>query len=188
MGFLPDFLIKSFVKKYNMIEPFIDHQVREYNHKKVISYGITSAGYDIRLADEFKLIEPNWHFTIDPKENPPIVTYDEKRDFCINPANGFCLARSVEYFRMPPDIIGIAVGKSTYARCGLVVNITPLEPGWEGYLTIELSNTTPNPIKVYANEGIAQILFYKLASPPEVTYADRGGKYQKQMGIELPKP
>lgn len=166
-----------------MIEPFRAEQVR----KGVISYGISSYGYDMRIADEFKIFTNINATVVDPKNFDPKSLVDFKGDVCIIPPNSFVLGYSVEYFRIPRDVIVICLGKSTYARCGLVVNVTPLEPEWEGHVTIEISNTTPLPAKLYANEGIAQLIFLKGIEPCEVSYADRTGKYQSQKGITLPK-
>lgn len=166
-----------------MIEPFSDKQVRE----GVISYGLSSYGYDMRIADEFKIFK-NVHDTIvDPKALDPKNFVDFKGDVCVIPASSFVLGRSVEYFRIPRETMAICLGKSTYARCGIIINVTPLEPGWEGYVTIEISNTAPSPIKIYANEGIAQILFLEASEICEISYADRAGKYQAQKKITLAK-
>ena len=166
-----------------MIEPFEPGQVRD----GVISYGVSSYGYDIRVAPEFKVFTNVHNVVVDPKAFDPRSFVDVREDTCIIPPNSFALARTLEYFRMPRDVLAICVGKSTYARCGIVVNVTPLEPGWEGYLTIEISNTTPLPAKIYANEGIAQVLFFEGKEAPEVSYADKKGKYQGQHGVTLPR-
>ncbi|HZP35307.1 MAG TPA: dCTP deaminase, partial [Methylomirabilota bacterium] len=168
-----------------MIKPFEDRQVR----KGGISFGLSSYGYDIRIADEFKIFTNINTTVIDPKKFDPRSFVDLKADVCIVPPNSFALARSVEYFRIPRDVLTICVGKSTYARCGIITNVTPLEPEWEGYVTLEISNTTPLPAKIYADEGIAQVLFLG-ADPGDVcerSYADKKGKYQAQTGITLPK-
>ena len=165
-----------------MIEPFVDHQVRG----GVISYGLSSYGYDIRVAEEFKVFTDVYTAIVDPKNFDPRSFVDLKEDVCTIPPNSFTLARSVEYFRIPENVMGVVIGKSTYARVGIIVNITPLEAGWEGILTIEISNTTPLPARIYAHEGIAQILFFE-AEPCQVSYADRKGKYQAQQGITLPR-
>jgi dCTP deaminase len=165
-----------------MIDPFVDHQIRD----GVISYGLSSYGYDIRVADDFKVFTNVYTAIVDPKDFDPLSFVDLKEKVCTIPPNSFALARSVEYFRMPQNVMGIVIGKSTYARVGIIVNITPLEAGWEGILTIEISNTTPLPARIYANEGIAQILFFE-AEPCRVSYADRKGKYQAQQGITLPR-
>ncbi len=166
-----------------MIEPFNKKQVR----KGVISYGVSSYGYDMRVADEFKIFTNINSTVVDPKRFDPKSFWDFKGDVCIIPPNSFALASSVEYFRIPRDVIVICLGKSTYARCGIVVNVTPLEPEWEGHVTIEISNTTPLPAKIYANEGIAQLLFIQAAEVCEISYKDKLGKYQAQKGITLPK-
>jgi len=166
-----------------MIEPFLDRQERA----GVISYGLSSYGYDARVADEFKIFTNVDSAIVDPKKFSEASFVDRKTDVCIIPPNSFALARTVEYFRVPRDVLVICLGKSTYARCGLIVNVTPLEPEWEGHVTLEISNTTPLPAKVYANEGIAQFLFFKGDSVCEVSYADRGGKYMGQEGVTLPR-
>ena len=174
--------IKEMAAK-GMIEPFNDKQVRE----GVISYGVSSYGYDMRISDEFKIFTNINSTIVDPKGFDPKSFIDFKGDVCIIPPNSFVLGRSVEYFRIPRDVIVICLGKSTYARCGLVVNVTPLEPEWEGHVTIEISNTTPLPAKIYANEGIAQLLFLGAQDVCETSYKDKTGKYQAQKGITLPK-
>jgi len=166
-----------------MIEPFSEKQVRE----GVISYGLSSYGYDMRIADEFKIFKGAHGDVVDPKAIDPESFIDFKGDVCVIPPNSFVLGRSVEYFRIPRDTIAICLGKSTYARCGIIVNITPLEPEWEGYVTIEISNTSPFPVKIYSHEGIAQILFLGVSEICETSYADRAGKYQAQKGITLAK-
>jgi dCTP deaminase len=170
-----------------MIEPFAAIQVKEVNDKKVISYGVSSYGYDMRISDEFKIFTNVNTAIVDPKNFDTKSYVDYKGDVCIIPPNSFCLAKSVEYFKIPRDILTICVGKSTYARCGIIVNVTPFEPEWEGYVTIEISNTTPLPAKIYANEGIAQVIFLKANTVCATSYADKGGKYQKQMDLTLPK-
>jgi len=169
--------------EHRMIEPFEDRQVRE----GVISYGLSSYGYDIRVADEFKVFTNINSTVVDPKNFDARSFVDVKADVCIIPPNSFALAKTVEYFRIPRDVLTICVGKSTYARCGLIVNVTPFEPEWEGFVTLEISNTTPLPAKVYANEGIAQVLFFQGDETCQVSYADKKGKYQKQQGLTLPK-
>ena len=171
-----------------MIEPFEPKQVKEVNGQRVISYGLSSFGYDMRVANEFKIFSASTGqlTVIDPKAIEEKALVDYVGGYCIIPPNSFALARSVEYFRMPANVTGIVLGKSTYARCGIVTNFTPLESGWEGFVTIEISNTTPVPVKVYANEGVAQCLFFG-GEFPLVTYADRKGKYQNQVGITLAK-
>ena len=169
--------------EHGMIEPFEDRQVRE----GVISYGLSSYGYDIRVADEFKVFTNINNTVVDPKNFDDRSFVDMKTDVCIIPPNSFALAKTVEYFRIPRDVLTVCVGKSTYARCGLIVNVTPFEPEWEGYVTLEISNTTPLPAKVYANEGISQVLFFQSDEVCEVSYADKKGKYQKQQGLTLPR-
>ena len=170
-------------QKHGMIEPFVDGQVREGN----ISYGLSSYGYDIRIADEFKIFTNVNNAIIDPKNFSDDSFVDFKGDVCIIPPNSFALARTVEYFRIPRRVLTVCLGKSTYARCGIIVNVTPFEPEWEGYVTLEFSNTTPLPAKIYANEGVAQVLFFESDEDCEVSYADRGGKYQGQTGVTLPR-
>jgi len=170
--------IKEMAKK-GMIEPFNKDQVRE----GVISYGVSSYGYDMRIADEFKIFTKKNNTIVDPKNFDIKGLVDFKGNVCIVPPNSFVLGRSVEYFRIPRDVLVICLGKSTYARCGIVVNVTPLEPEWEGYVTIEISNTTPLPAKIYANEGIAQLIFMQGSEVCEISYADKAGKYQAQKGI-----
>ncbi len=169
--------------KKGMIVPFNKKQVR----KGVISYGVSSYGYDMRVADEFKLFTSINNTIIDPKNLDPNSFADLKGDVCIIPPNSFVLGRSVEYFKIPRDVLAICVGKSTYARCGIIINVTPLEPEWEGHVTIEISNTAPLPAKIYANEGIAQLLFLQASEICEISYADKAGKYQSQKGITLAK-
>jgi dCTP deaminase len=169
--------------EHRMIEPFEDRQVRQ----GVVSYGLSSYGYDIRVADEFKVFTNINSTVVDPKNFDNSSFVDFKTDVCIIPPNSFALAKTVEYFRIPRDVLTVCVGKSTYARCGLIVNVTPFEPEWEGFVTLEISNTTPLPARVYANEGIAQVLFFQSDEPCEVSYADKKGKYQKQQGLTLPR-
>jgi dCTP deaminase len=169
--------------EHRMIEPFSDKQVRD----GVISYGVSSYGYDVRIADEFKIFTNINSTVIDPKKFDQRSFVDVKGDVCIIPPNSFALARTVEYFRIPRTVLTICVGKSTYARCGIIVNVTPFEPEWEGIVTLEVSNTTPLPAKIYANEGIAQVLFFEGDEPCEVSYADKKGKYQAQQTLTLPK-
>jgi dCTP deaminase len=175
--------IKQMALEHRMIEPFEDRQVRQ----GVISYGLSSYGYDIRVADEFKIFTNINSTVVDPKNFDARSFVDLRAEVCIIPPNSFALAKTVEYFRIPRDVLTVCVGKSTYARCGLIVNVTPFEPEWEGFVTLEISNTTPLPAKVYANEGIAQVLFFQSDEPCEVSYADKKGKYQKQQGLTLPK-
>jgi dCTP deaminase len=175
--------IKKMSLDHGMIEPFEDRQVRA----GVISYGLSSYGYDIRVADEFKVFTNINSTVVDPKNFDARSFVDVTADVCIIPPNSFALAKTVEYFRIPRDVLTVCVGKSTYARCGLIVNVTPFEPEWEGFVTLEISNTTPLPAKVYANEGIAQVLFFQSDESCEVSYADKKGKYQGQRGLTLPK-
>jgi dCTP deaminase len=175
--------IRKMALEHKMIEPFEDRQVRE----GVISYGLSSYGYDIRVANEFKVFTNINSTVVDPKNFDARSFVDVKTDICIIPPNSFALAKTVEYFRIPRDVLTVCVGKSTYARCGLIVNVTPFEPEWEGFVTLEISNTTPLPARVYANEGIAQVLFFQSDEPCEVSYADKKGKYQKQQGLTLPR-
>jgi dCTP deaminase len=183
MGIKPDRWIRKMAKEHRMIEPYADSQVRN----GVISYGVSSYGYDIRVADEFKIFTNVFSATVDPKHFDPRSMVDFRGEVCIIPPNSFALARTVEYFRIPRDVLTICVGKSTYARCGIIVNVTPFEPEWEGFVTLEISNTTPLPAKIYANEGIAQVLFFQAEEECEISYADKKGKYQKQDSIVLPK-
>ncbi len=183
MGLKPDRWIKKMAREQGMIEPFVDTQVRQ----GVISYGVSSYGYDIRIADEFKIFTNVYSAIVDPKNFDPHSMIDFKGDVCIIPPNSFALARTIEYFRIPRSVLTVCLGKSTYARCGIIVNVTPFEPEWEGFVTMEISNTTPLPAKVYANEGIAQVLFFEADETCEISYADRKGKYQKQQAIILPK-
>jgi dCTP deaminase len=175
--------IRKMALEHKMIEPFEDRQVRE----GVVSYGLSSYGYDIRVADEFKVFTNINSTVVDPKNFDARSFVDVKTDICIIPPNSFALAKTVEYFRIPRDVLTVCVGKSTYARCGLIVNVTPFEPEWEGFVTLEISNTTPLPARVYANEGIAQVLFFQSDEPCEISYADKKGKYQKQQGLTLPR-
>ena len=175
--------IRNMAKSHAMINPFEENQVRDNK----ISYGLSSYGYDARVSNEFKIFTNVNSEVIDPKNFKQSNFISKKVSECIIPPNSFVLASTVEYFKIPNDIMVICLGKSTYARCGIIVNVTPLEPGWEGYVTLEFSNTTPLPAKVYANEGAAQFIFLKGNEKPEVTYADRDGKYMKQKGVTLPK-
>ncbi len=183
MGLKPDHWIRKMALEHGMIEPFVDHQVRD----GVISYGVSSYGYDIRIADEFKIFTNVYNTVVDPKHFDPRSMVDFKGEECIIPPNSFVLARTIEYFRIPRKVLTICLGKSSYARCGLIVNVTPFEPEWEGFVTLEISNTTPLPAKVYANEGIAQVLFFEADEECEISYADKKGKYQGQQTIVLPK-
>jgi dCTP deaminase len=175
--------IRRMALEHKMIEPFVDTQVRE----GVVSYGLSSYGYDIRVADEFKIFTNINNTVIDPKHFDPRSFVDIKADICIVPPNSFALARTIEYFRIPRDVLTVCLGKSTYARCGIIVNVTPFEPEWEGFVTLEISNTTPLPARIYSNEGIAQVLFFQSDEVCERSYADKKGKYQKQQGVVLPK-
>jgi dCTP deaminase len=175
--------IKRMALDKGMIEPFEERQVRQGG----ISFGLSSYGYDIRIADAFKIFTNVYNTVVDPKAFDPRSFVDVKGEVCIIPPNSFALGRSVEYFRIPRNVITICLGKSTYARCGIITNVTPFEPEWEGFVTLEISNTTPLPAKIYANEGIAQVLFFESDETCAVSYADRQGKYQAQQGIVLPK-
>jgi dCTP deaminase len=175
--------IRQMAKEHDMINPFSEKQVRE----GVISYGLSSYGYDLRVADEFKIFTDVNCTVVDPKNFDERSFVTVRSECCIVPPNSFALARSVEYFKIPRDILTICVGKSTYARCGIIVNVTPFEPEWEGFVTLEISNTTPLPAKIYANEGLCQIIFFQSDEVCELSYADRKGKYQAQKGIVLPK-
>lgn len=183
MGLKPDRWIRKMARECRMIEPFADRQVRD----GVISYGVSSYGYDIRVADEFKIFTNVYSALVDPKHFDPRSMVDFRGEVCVIPPNSFALARTIEYFRIPREVLTVCVGKSTYARCGIIVNVTPFEPEWEGYVTLEISNTTPLPAKIYANEGIAQVLFFQADEECEVSYAEKKGKYQKQETIVLPK-
>jgi dCTP deaminase len=183
MAIKADSWIRRMATEEGMIEPFVDGQVRE----GVISYGLSSYGYDIRVSSEFKIFTNVHSAVVDPKNFNPKSFIDYHGDICVIPPNSFVLAQTVEYFRIPRNVLTICVGKSTYARCGLIVNVTPFEPQWEGFVTLEISNTTPLPARIYANEGIAQVLFFESDEICETSYADRKGKYQNQQKIELPR-
>jgi dCTP deaminase len=188
MSILSDISITKLAKSQQMIEPFVEGQQKiDQKAKGIISYGVSSYGYDARVSDEFKIFTNVDSATVDPKDFCSTGFVDRKTDVCVIPPNSFVLARTVEYFKIPDDVLVICVGKSTYARCGIIVNVTPLEPGWEGHVTLEFSNTTPLPAKIYANEGACQFLFFKGDIPCETTYADRAGKYMGQTGVTLPK-
>ncbi len=187
MSVKSDRWIRRMAENHGMIEPFEPKQVRLHGDKKIISYGTSSYGYDIRCADEFKIFTNINSTIVDPKDFDHTSFVDVQSDICVIPPNSFVLARSVEYFRIPRDVITICLGKSTYARCGIIVNVTPLEPEWEGHITLEFSNTTPLPAKIYANEGVAQILFIGADEICETSYKDRAGKYQGQRGVTLPR-
>jgi dCTP deaminase len=175
--------IKRMALDKRMIEPFEERLVRQGG----ISYGLSSYGYDLRIADQFKIFTNVYNTVVDPKAFDPRSFVDFQGDVCVIPPNSFALGRSVEYFRIPRNVMTLCVGKSTYARCGIIVNVTPFEPEWEGFVTLEISNTTPLPAKIYANEGIAQVLFFESDEACAISYADRQGKYQAQQGIVLPK-
>jgi dCTP deaminase len=175
------------VAENGMIEPFEPGQVREKNGQRVISYGTSSYGYDVRCAMDFKIFTNINSAIVDPKNFVESSFVDKKSDICIVPPNSFVLARTVEYFRIPRNVLTICLGKSTYARCGIIVNVTPLEPEWEGHVTLEFSNTTPLPAKIYANEGVAQMVFFESDEVCDTSYSDRQGKYQGQKGVTLPK-
>ena len=175
--------IRKMAREHDMINPFSEKQVRE----GVISYGLSSYGYDLRVADEFKVFTNVYNAVVDPKVFDERSFVDMKGDSCLVPPNSFALARSVEYFRIPRDVLTLCIGKSTYARCGIIVNVTPFEPEWEGHVTLEISNTTPLPARIHAGEGLAQVLFLAAVETCEVSYADRGGKYQAQRGITVPR-
>ena len=183
MSVKSDKWIRKMAVEHRMIEPFSEKQVRD----GVVSYGLSSYGYDVRIADEFKIFTNINSTIVDPKSFDPRSFVDFKGEVCIIPPNSFALARTVEYFRIPRNVITVCVGKSTYARCGIIVNVTPFEPEWEGIVTLEVSNTTPLPAKIYAGEGIAQVLFFESDEVCETSYADKKGKYQAQQGLTLPK-
>lgn len=187
MSIKEDKWIRKMALEFNMIEPFVESQTRkDMNGNKLVSYGLSSYGYDLRVSDEFKVFTNVYNSIVDPKNFTEDAFVDIKANECIIPPNSFALARSIEYFRIPRSILTMCIGKSTYARCGIIVNVTPFEPEWEGHVTIEISNTTPLPAKIYANEGIAQVVFFEAKEICEISYADRGGKYQKQTGITVP--
>ncbi len=187
MSIKADKWIRRMAREHRMIEPFEPGQVREHDGGKIISYGTSSYGYDVRCANEFKIFTNINSAVVDPKHFDANSFVDLRADVCIIPPNSFALARTVEYFRIPRNVLTICLGKSTYARCGIIVNVTPLEPEWEGHVTLEFSNTTPLPAKIYANEGVAQVLFLESDEVCETSYRDRGGKYQGQQGVTLPK-
>jgi dCTP deaminase len=183
MSIKPDTWITRMALEHRMIEPFVDDQVRD----GVISYGVSSYGYDVRVGDQFKVFTNVFNTVVDPKNFDPKSFVDIQADECVIPPNSFALASTIEYFRIPRDVLTVCLGKSTYARCGIIVNVTPFEPEWEGHVTIEISNTTPLPAKIYANEGIAQVLFFQSDEPCAKSYKDKKGKYQAQRGVTLPK-
>lgn len=182
-GLLADHQIRTLAQQQAMIDPFVEKQKREGN----ISFGLSSYGYDARCSDEFMIFTNVDNAVVDPKDFSQQSFVERKTDVCVIPPNSFVLTRTVEYFKIPDDVLVICLGKSTYARCGLIVNVTPLEPGWEGHVTLEISNTTPLPAKVYANEGVAQFLFFKGSDACETSYASRAGKYMGQRGVTLPR-
>jgi len=183
MSIMPDKWIKKMAREKDMIKPFVSKQNRE----GTVSFGLSSYGYDARVANEFRIFTNVNNALVDPKNFSEDSFVERKNDTCIIPPNSFALARTIEYFQIPRDILVICLGKSTYARCGIIVNVTPLEPEWEGHVTLEFSNTSPLPAKIYANEGACQFLFLKGDSEPELSYADRKGKYMRQKGVTLPK-
>ena len=174
-------------EEYGMIEPYIPHQVSSVEGGRIVSYGTSSYGYDVRCSTEFKIFTNINAAVVDPKAFDDSSFIEFEGDICIIPPNSFVLARTIEYFRIPRNILTICVGKSTYARCGIIVNVTPFEPEWEGYVTLEFSNTTPLPAKIYANEGVAQVIFFESEEECEISYKDRKGKYQGQTGVTLPR-
>jgi len=187
MSIKSDKWIRRMAAEHGMIEPFEPNQVKQVNGKPIVSYGTSSYGYDIRCSSEFKLFTDINSTIVDPKHFDPKSFVEVEGDSCIIPPNSFALARTVEYFRIPRNVLTICLGKSTYARCGIIVNVTPFEPEWEGYVTLEFSNTTPLPARIYANEGVAQVVFFESDEACETSYKDRQGKYQGQTGVTLPK-
>ena len=187
MSLKSDHWIRRMAAEHRMIEPFEARQVKEVSGRRVVSYGTSSYGYDIRSSNEFKIFTNINSTIVDPKAFDPKSFVDFHGDVCIIPPNSFALARTVEYFRIPRNVLTVCLGKSTYARCGIIVNVTPFEPEWEGFVTLEFSNTTPLPAKIYANEGVAQVIFFESDEVCETSYRDRGGKYQGQKGVTLPK-
>ncbi len=188
MSIKSDKWIRRMAETHRMIEPFAPELVREVCGQKIVSYGTSSYGYDIRCADEFRVFTNINSTIVDPKAfDPNSFVEVSGKGYCVIPPNSFALARTVEYFRIPRNVLTVCLGKSTYARCGIIVNVTPFEPEWEGYVTLEFSNTTPLPAKIYANEGVAQVIFFESDEVCETSYKDRGGKYQGQVGVTLPK-
>ena len=187
MSIKADKWIRRMAQDHAMIAPFEPQQVKTNGNDRLVSYGTSSYGYDIRCSNEFKIFTNINSAIVDPKNFDANSFVDFRGEVCIIPPNSFALARTVEYFRIPRNVLTICLGKSTYARCGIIVNVTPLEPEWEGYVTLEFSNTTPLPAKIYANEGVAQVIFFEADEECEVSYKDRGGKYQGQVGVTLPK-
>ena len=187
MSIKSDRWIRRMANEQGMIEPFESGQVRDNDNGPIVSYGTSSYGYDVRCADEFKIFTNINSAVVDPKNFDATSFVDLKSDICVIPPNSFVLARTIEYFRIPRNVLSICLGKSTYARCGIIVNVTPLEPEWEGHVTLEFSNTTPLPARIYAHEGVAQMLFFESDEACETSYRDRQGKYQGQTGVTLPK-
>ena len=188
MSVCSDKWIRRMAKEKGMIEPFVDGQIKtNAEGGRAISYGLSSYGYDLRVSNEFKVFTNVYGSVVDPKAFDDRSFVDMETDVCVVPPNSFALARSVEYFRIPREVLTICVGKSTYARCGIIVNVTPFEPEWEGHVTLEISNTTPLPARIYANEGLAQVVFFLASEVCEISYADRAGKYMHQRGITIPR-
>lgn len=188
MAVCPDKWIRRMATQHGMIDPFVDGQIKHREDGgRVVSYGLSSYGYDLRVSDEFKVFTNVYSAMVDPKAFDERSFVDIKTDVCVVPPNSFALARSVEYFKIPREVLTICVGKSTYARCGIIVNVTPFEPEWEGHVTLEISNTTPLPARIYANEGLAQVVFFLATETCETSYADRAGKYMRQRGITVPR-
>ena len=187
MSIKSDRWIKGMAENNHMIEPFEANQVRRNNGERIVSYGTSSYGYDVRCSNEFKVFTNLESVIVDPKKFDESSFIDKTADVCVIPPNSFALARTIEFFRIPRNVLTICLGKSTYARCGIIVNVTPLEPEWEGHVTLEFSNTTPLPAKIYANEGVAQMLFFESDEDCEISYKERDGKYQGQTGVTLPK-
>ena len=186
MSLREDKWIRKMALEEGMIEPFVDSQVKSIENQKIVSYGLSSYGYDVRVGNRFKVFTNVHNSIVDPKNFTEDAFVDIEGDYCIIPPNSFALASTVEYFRIPRNCLTVCLGKSTYARCGIIVNVTPFEPEWEGHVTIEISNTTPLPAKIYSNEGIAQVLFFEAKQNCEISYRDRAGKYMKQTGITVP--
>ena len=187
MSIKSDRWIKGMAENNHMIEPFEANQIKKNNGERIVSYGTSSYGYDVRCSNEFKVFTNLESVIVDPKKFDESSFIDKTADVCVIPPNSFALARTIEFFRIPRNVLTICLGKSTYARCGIIVNVTPLEPEWEGHVTLEFSNTTPLPAKIYANEGVAQMLFFESDEDCEISYKERDGKYQGQTGVTLPK-
>jgi dCTP deaminase len=187
MSICSDHWIRTKAEENEMIKPFVPDQIRKHNGQSIISYGLSSFGYDIRVSNHFRIFTNVYGAVVDPKAFDSKGLVEIESDVCLIPPNSFALALSVETFRIPKNVLTICVGKSTYARCGIIVNVTPFEPGWQGRAVLEISNTTPLPAKVYANEGLAQVLFFESQTPCDTSYADRKGKYQNQSCITLPQ-